>query len=214
MGFVHRHPRQRRFLQALAPQGGTTPGMPRLRPHTGPTQGRSLLRLFDLIPTPPPGALSFAAIACAQRTGLPLHFSSHSLYRRTRPRSQHFRLALPPSRLPAGSKTDASFEVLVSPEHHALALTGSRLGELAPTLTTEFQDNAVRRFAWRRKMDDLTYTLRQRSIWEAKSHAAQVPVAAQPRHAVTTRLIQDARGYFCSKSSRNSDSGFTADTCS
>ena len=149
MGFVHRHPRQRRFLQALAPQGGTTPGMPRLRPHTGPTQGRSLLRLFDLIPTPPPGALSFAAIACAQRTGLPLHFSSHSLHRRTRPRSHHSRLVVPPSELPAGSKTDASFEALVSPEHHALALTGSRLGELAPTLTTEFQDNAVRRFTGR-----------------------------------------------------------------
>lgn len=56
---------------------------------------------------------------------------------------------LPPSGLPAGIKTDASFEAPVSPEHHALALTGSRLGELAPTLTTEFQDNAVRRFAWR-----------------------------------------------------------------
>lgn len=149
MGFVHRHPRQRRFLQALARQGGTTPGMPGLRPHTGPTQGWSLLRLFDLIPTPPPGALSFAAIACAQRTRLPLHFSSHSLHRRTRPRSHHFRLVVPPSGLPAGSKTDAPFEALVSPEHHALALTGSRLGELAPTLTTEFQDNAVRRFAWR-----------------------------------------------------------------
>ena len=149
MGFVHRKPQQRRFLQALARQGGTAPGMPRLRPHTGPTQGRSLLRLFDLIPTPPPGALSFAAIACAQRTGLPLHFSSHSLHRRTRPRSHHFRLVVPPSGLPAGSKTDASFEALVSPEHHALALTGSRLGELAPTLTIEFQDNAVRRFAWR-----------------------------------------------------------------
>lgn len=39
MGFVHRHPQQRRFPQALARQGGTTPGMPRLRPHTGPTQG-------------------------------------------------------------------------------------------------------------------------------------------------------------------------------
>ena len=149
MGFVHRQPQQRRFLQALARQGGATPGMPRLRPHTGPTQGRSLLRLFDLIHTPPPGALSFAAIACAQRTGLPLHFSSHSLHRRTRPRSHHFRLVVPPSGLPAGSKTDASFEALVSPEHHALALTGSRLGELAPTLTIEFQDNAVRRFAWR-----------------------------------------------------------------
>lgn len=149
MGFVHRPPRHRRFLQALARQGGTTPGMPRLRPHTGPTQGRSLLRLFDLIPTAPPGALSCAAIACAQRTGLPLHFSSHSLHRRTRPRSHHFPLVVPPSGLPAGSKTDASFEALVSPEHHALALTGSRLGELAPTLTTEFQDNAVRRFAWR-----------------------------------------------------------------
>ena len=83
-----------------------------------------------------------------QRTGFPLHFSSHSLHRRTRPRSHHFRLAVPPSGLPAGSKTDASFEALVSPEHHALALTGSRLDELAPTLTTEFQDNAVRRFAW------------------------------------------------------------------
>lgn len=149
MGFVHRRPQQRRFLQALARQGGATPGMPRLRPHTDPTQGQSLLRLFELIPTAPPGAPSFAAIAFVQRTGLPLHFSSHSLHRRTRPRSHHFRLVVPPSGLPAGSKTDASFEALVSPEHHALALTGSRLGELAPTLTTEFQDNAVRRFAWR-----------------------------------------------------------------
>jgi len=149
LGFVHRQPQQRRFLQALARQGGATPGMPRLRPHTGPTQGRSPIRLFDLISTAPPGALPFTAIACAQRTGFPLHFSSHSLHRRTCPRSQHFRLALPPSGLPTGSKTDASFEALVSPEHHALALTGSRLGELAPTLTTEFQDDAVRRFAWR-----------------------------------------------------------------
>lgn len=149
MGFVHRHPQQRRFRQALARKGGATPGMPRLRPHTGPTHGRSPLRLFQPIPTAPPGALSFAAIACVQRTGLLLHFSSHSIHRRTRPRSRHLRLAVPPSGLPAGSKTDASFEALVSPEHHALALTGSRLGELAPTLTTEFQDNAVRRFAWR-----------------------------------------------------------------
>ena len=114
-----------------------------------PYPGLSLLRLFELIPTAPPGALSFAAIASVQRTGLLLHFSSHSLHRRTCPRSHHFRLVVPPSRLPAGSKTDASSEALVSPEHHALALTGSRLGELAPTLTTEFQDNAVRRFAWR-----------------------------------------------------------------
>ena len=114
-----------------------------------PYPGRSLLRLFELIPIAPPGALSFAAIACVKRTGLPLHFSSHSLHRRTRPRSHHFRLVVPPSGLPAGSKTDASFEALVSPEHHALALTGSRLGELAPTLTIEFQDNAARRFAWR-----------------------------------------------------------------
>ena len=149
MGFVHRQPQQCRFLQALARQGGAIPGMPRLRPHTGPTQGRSPLRLFELIPTALLGALSFAAMACAQRTGHPLHFLSHSLHRRTHPHSHHFRLVVPPSELPAGSKTDASFEALVSPEHHALALTGSRLGELAPTLTTEFQDNAVRRFAWR-----------------------------------------------------------------
>lgn len=149
MGLIHRQPQQRRFLQALARQGGTTPGMPRLRPHTGPTHGRSPLRLFELIPTAPPGALSFAAIACARRTGLLLPFSSHSLHRRTRPRSHHFRLVVPPSGLPAGNKTDASFEALVSPEHHALALTGSRLGELAPTLTIEFQDNEVRRFTGR-----------------------------------------------------------------
>lgn len=149
MGFVHRHPQQRRFLQALARQGGATPKvcpgsdripvLPRAEPYSS----------VELIPIAPPGALSFAAIACAQRTGLPLHFSSHSLHRRTRPRSHHFRLAVPPSGLPTGSKTDASFEALVSPEHPALALTGSRLDELAPTLTTEFQDNAVRRFAWR-----------------------------------------------------------------
>src|SRR5690606_32769399 len=94
-------------------------------------------------------APSFAAIACVQRTGLLLHFLSHSLHRRTCSRSHHFRLVVPPSGLPAGSKTDASFEALVSPEHHALALTGSRLGELAPTLAFEFQDNAARRFAWR-----------------------------------------------------------------
>ena len=149
MGFIHRQPQQRRFLQALARQGGATPGMPRLRPHTGPTQGRAFFVCFNSSLSRPPGALSLAAIACAQRTGLPLHFSSHSLHRRTRPRSHHFRLAVPPSGLPAGSKTDASFEALVSPEHHALALTGSRLGELAPTLTIEFQDYAVRRFAWR-----------------------------------------------------------------
>lgn len=151
MGFIHRQPQQRRFLQALARQGGTTPGMPRLRLHTGPTQGRSPIRLFELIPISPPGALSFAAIACAQRTRFPLLFSSHPLHRRTRPRSHHFRLVVPPSGLPAGSKTEASLEALVSPEHHALALTGSRFGELAPTLTIEFQDNAVRRFAWRPK---------------------------------------------------------------
>lgn len=39
----------------------------------------------------------------------------------------------------------------MSPEHHALALTGPRLSELAPTLITEFQGNAIRRFAWRPK---------------------------------------------------------------
>lgn len=149
MGFVHRPPNsagscKRWPVRAEPPQvclgSDRIPALPK---------GRSLLRLFELIPTSPPGALSFAAIVCAQCTGLPLLFSSRSLHRRTHPRSKHFRLAVPPSGLPTGSKTDASFEALVSPEHHALALTGSRLGELAPTLTTEFQDNAVRRFAWR-----------------------------------------------------------------
>ncbi|MDT4796819.1 hypothetical protein FQZ97_294120 [compost metagenome] len=48
-------------------------------------------------------------------------------YRRTHRRLQPVHPARPPSGLPAGSKTDASFEALVSPEHHALALTGSRL---------------------------------------------------------------------------------------
>ena len=147
MGFVHRQPQQRRFLQALACQGGTTPGMPRLRPHTGPTQGGAFFVCLNS--SLPRSRAHCPAIACAQRTGLRLLFSSHPLHRRTRPRSHHFRLVVPPSGLPAGSKTDASFEALVSPEHRALALTGSRLGELAPTLTTEFQDNAVRRFAWR-----------------------------------------------------------------
>jgi len=150
MGFVHRHPKQRRFLQALARQGGATPkvcpGSDRISalPKGGAffvCSNSSLPRRLAHSP--------FAAIACAQCTGLPLLFSSHLPHRRTRPHSHHFRLVVPPSGLPAGSKTDASFEALVSPEHHALALTGSRLGELAPTLTTESQDNAVRRFAWR-----------------------------------------------------------------
>lgn len=148
MGLIHRQPQTAQIPASAGPSGRNHPGMPRLRPHTGPTQGRSPLRLFEPIPTAPPGALSFAAIPCVQRTGLLLHFSSHSLHRRTRPRSHHFRLVVPPSGLPTGSKTDASFEALVSPEHHALALTGSRLGELAPTLTIDFQDNAARRFAW------------------------------------------------------------------
>lgn len=149
MGFVHRHPQQRRFPQALARQGGTTPGMPRLRPHTGPTQGgaffvrlnSSLLRRLAHCP------LRQLPVRYAQGS---CGFSHPTLFhRRTCPRSHHFRLVVPPFGLPAGSKTDASFEALVSPEHHALALTGSRLGELAPTLIIEFQDNAVRRFAWR-----------------------------------------------------------------
>ena len=149
MGFVHRQPQQRRFLQALAPQGGATPGMSRLRPHTGPTQGG----VFFVCLTHP-YRTAWRTVPLRQ---LPVRnaqgsrcFSHPTLFhRRTRPRSHHFRLVVPPSGLPTGSKTDASFEALVSPEHHALALTGSRLGELAPTLTTEFQDNAVRRFAWR-----------------------------------------------------------------
>lgn len=149
MGFVHRHPQQRRFLQALALQGGTTQVCPGSGRIPALPKGGALFVCFEPIPIAPPGALSFAAIACVQRTGLLLHFSSHPLHRRTRPRSHYFRLVVPPSGLPAGSKTDASFEALVFPEHHALALTGSRLGELAPTLTIEFQDNAVRRFTRR-----------------------------------------------------------------
>lgn len=149
MGFVHRHPQQRRFLQALACQGGTTPGMPRLRSHTGPTQGGAFFVCLN-------SALPRRLAHCPLRQ-LPVRNAQGSrcishptlFHRRTCPRSHHFRLVVPPSGLPAGSKTDASFEALVSPEHHALALTGSRLGELAPTLTTEFQDNAVPRFAWR-----------------------------------------------------------------
>lgn len=149
MGFVHRHPQQRRFLQALARQGGATPGMPRLRPHTGPTQGGAFFVCLS-------SSLSRRLAHCPLQQ-LPVRnaqgsrcFSHSTLFhRRTRPRSHHSRLVAPPSELPAGSKTDASFEALVSPEHHALALTGSRLGELAPTLTTEFQDTPVRRFAWR-----------------------------------------------------------------
>src|SRR5690606_20807916 len=78
-----------------------------------PYPGRSLLRLFERIPIAPPGALSLAATACTQRKGLPPHFSSHSLHRRTRPHSHHFRFVVLPSGLPAGSKTDASFEALV-----------------------------------------------------------------------------------------------------
>lgn len=148
MGFVHRPPnsagsRKRWPVRAEPPQ--VCPGSTAYRPYPG----WSHLRLFELIPTALLGALSFAAMACAQRTGLPLRFSSHSLHRRTSPHPHHFRLVVPPSGLPAGSKTDASFEALVSPEHHALALTGSRLGELAPTLTIELQDNAVRRLTGR-----------------------------------------------------------------
>ncbi len=149
MGLIHRQPQQRRFLQALARQGGTTQVCPG----------------SDRIPALPKGGALFVCLIpsllrhlahCPLRQ-LPVRnaqgsrcFSHPTLFhRRTRPRSHHFRLVVPPSGLPAGSKTDASLEALVSPEHHALALTGSRLGELAPTLTTEFQDNAARRFAWR-----------------------------------------------------------------
>ncbi len=71
MGFVHRQPQQRRFLQALAQQGGTAPGMPRPRSHTGPTHGRSLLPQLAIIPCAPPGALSLAAIIRTQCTGFP-----------------------------------------------------------------------------------------------------------------------------------------------
>lgn len=149
MGFIHRHPQTAQVPASAGPTGWSHPRYAQAPTAYRPYPGRSLLRLFELIPTAPSGALSFAAIACAQRAGLRLRFLTHPLHRRTRPRSHHFRLVVPPSGLPAGSKTDASFEALVSPEHHALALTGSRLGELAPTLTTEFQDNAVRRFAWR-----------------------------------------------------------------
>ena len=154
MGFAHRH-RQRRFLQALARQGGTTPGMPRLRPHTGSTKGgafvcliSSLLRRLAHCPLP----------ACTQRTAAAAFSSTH---RRTRPRSHHFRLVVPPSGLPAGKQDGRPIRGSGAPEHHALALTGSRLGELAPTLTTEFQDNAVRRFAWRPDDGRLDHTLRQ-----------------------------------------------------
>ena len=148
MGFVHRQPQQRRFLQALARQGGTAPGMPRLRPHTGPTPGGAF---FVCLNSSLPRRLAHCplqqlTVRNVQDFGC---FSHPTHYRRTRPRSHHFRLVVPPSGLPAGSKTDASFEALVSPEHHAFALTGSRLGELAPTLTIEFQDHAVQRFAWR-----------------------------------------------------------------
>jgi len=89
--------------------------------------GRSLLHLPAFIPSRALGALSLAAMACAQCTGLPPLSLSHSLHRRTHRRLQPVHLARPPSGLPAGSKTDASSEALVSPEHHALALTGSRL---------------------------------------------------------------------------------------
>ncbi len=32
-------------------------------------------------------------------------------------------------------------------------------------------------------------------------------------HSITAWRIQDTRSYFCSKSPKNSDSGFTAETC-
>ena len=104
--------------------------------HTGPTHGRSHLQSACIsLPAP--------SVHCPT-----LLFSSLSL-RRTHRRLQLVHPARPPSGLPAGSKTDASFEALVSPERHALALTGSRVCELAPTLTIEFQDNVVRCFTCR-----------------------------------------------------------------
>lgn len=149
MGFVHRKPQQRRFPQALARQGATTPGMPRLRPHTGPTQGgaffvclnSSLPRHLAHCPLRQLPVRNAQGSRCISH---PTHFIGGLVHVRIT-----FVLQYLPSGLPTGSKTDASFEALVSPEHHALALTGSRLCELAPTLTIEFQDNAVRRFAWR-----------------------------------------------------------------
>lgn len=114
--------------------------MPRLRPHTGPTQGgaffvclnSSLSRRLAHCPLQQLPVRDAQGSRCISH---PTHFIGGLVH------VHHFRLVVPPSGLPAGSKTDASFEALVSPEHYALALTGSRLGELAPTLTTEFQNN-------------------------------------------------------------------------
>lgn len=150
MGFIRRQPQQRGFLQALARQGGTHPGMPRLLLHTDPYPwGGAFFHRLVLLPFRAHGAPSLAAIPCAQRVRLQrLSYLTH-FQRRIHPHVSRFHLAALPSGLPTGSKTDASFEALVSPEHHALALAGSRSSELAPTLTIAFQDNAVRRFTWR-----------------------------------------------------------------
>lgn len=149
MGFVHRPPNSagscKRWPDRVEPPQ-VCPGSDRI--PALPKGGAFFVCLnSSLPPRLAPCSLRQLPVRNAQNSRC---FSHPTLFhRRTCPRSHHFRLVVPPSRLPAGSKTDASFEALVSPEHYALALTGSRLGELAPTLTIEFQDNAARRFAWR-----------------------------------------------------------------
>lgn len=59
-------------------------------------------------------------------------------------------------------KTDVSVKALVSsPEHHTLAIPGSHLGESASALTIEFPATPYGALPEDRKMDDLTYILRQ-----------------------------------------------------
>ncbi len=71
--------------------------------------------------------LSWSSLAWNAQGGRCFLDLSRSLStRRIHPHLQHFHFAVRPSGLPTGSKTDTSFEALVSPEHHALALTGSR----------------------------------------------------------------------------------------
>ncbi|CAM4258939.1 hypothetical protein BOMU111920_18870 [Bordetella muralis] len=130
MGFIHRHPSTAGSFKHWPVRVEPIQVCPGSCCIPTPTHGvePSFIYLYSsfFAPTahcPQRPCLACNALGCG---GFP--YLSHSLLtRRVHPRSAHFHLAVRPFGLPAGSKTEASFEALVSPEHHALALTGSRL---------------------------------------------------------------------------------------
>lgn len=80
MGFVHRHPQRRGFLQASPVLGGTIPGVLRLPLHAAPTHGVSPLRSCAYAPVFIPFSAYGALLPCPPSSAMLVAgpISSHS----------------------------------------------------------------------------------------------------------------------------------------